>query len=141
MRDNEAAARTKRSVMVNALGSEYETFLYAAIGESNDGTPLSVLTALARHNVDPWAEAAALAQLPKALAITRLTPAIAGVISHGVAADAAVNAARLIALLPQLNTLIHWYNPASTEQPRDFTLLVIYLLIGAMMMISAEINN
>jgi hypothetical protein len=37
---------------------EFDDFLYAAIYTDKDGMPLSVLSALARMNVDPWEEAA-----------------------------------------------------------------------------------
>jgi hypothetical protein len=38
-------------------GSEYDDFLFASMGEDRNGLPLSVLSALARLDVDPWEEA------------------------------------------------------------------------------------
>lgn len=63
---------------------------------------LSVLSALARLNVDPWQEAAKLAQLPSATATERLTSLIAA-LPDGPSAqrDPGTIAARLIALLPR----------------------------------------
>ena len=63
--------------------------------------PLSVLSALARLDLDPWQEAAELAQLPRESATRRLASSIAALtdgpplhLEHGIIA------ARLIALLP-----------------------------------------
>ena len=52
------------SVTVTQLSSEFNDFLFAPIAEDRHGMPLSVLSALARQNVDPWQEAANLASLP-----------------------------------------------------------------------------
>ena len=45
------------------LGSEFDAFLFAPIGEEKNGMLLSVVSALARLNIDPWQEAANLATL------------------------------------------------------------------------------
>jgi hypothetical protein len=44
--------------------SEYNAFLFAAVGEEKVGLPLTVLTALTRLGFDPWREAARLSDLP-----------------------------------------------------------------------------
>ena len=51
---------------VSAFGhkSEFDPFLYAPVGEERNGMLLSVLSALARLDVDPWQEAAALTKMP-----------------------------------------------------------------------------
>jgi len=51
------------------ITTEYNEFLFATIGEEKNETPLSVLSALTRLDVDPWREAARLSQLPKEEAI------------------------------------------------------------------------
>ena len=38
------------------IGSEFDDFLGALIGEDQNGTELTVLSAFARLNVDPWRE-------------------------------------------------------------------------------------
>lgn len=83
-------------------GSEFDEFLYAQIGEEHNGMLLSVLSALARLNVDPWDEAARLAHLPRDAARCFLTALIAA-LPDGPSArtDPAAVAERLIALLPQ----------------------------------------
>jgi hypothetical protein len=91
-----------RCASLSPLGSEFDRFLFAPISENKDEMPLSVLSALARLDVDPWEEAATLAQLPRASAIERLISLIAA-LPHGASAplDAERVSARLIALLPQ----------------------------------------
>jgi len=86
---------------ISVVGSEFNVFLFARVGEDRNDTPLSVLSALARLNLDPWQEAAELAQLPRESAIQRLASSIAALaggppphLEHGIIA------ARLIALLP-----------------------------------------
>jgi hypothetical protein len=95
------------SFMVNQrsalnVTSRYENFLFAPICDEPGGMRLSVLSALARMNVDPWEEAARLATLSTSdaqrtlvstlnlLADNRQTPA-----------DTEMLAARLIALQSQ----------------------------------------
>ena len=53
---------------VSNLTSRYNDFLFATICEEANGMRLSILSALARMNVDPWEEAARLASMPKAIA-------------------------------------------------------------------------
>ena len=52
--------------------SQFNEFLFALIGKEGNGMPLSVISALARLEVDPWQEAARLADLPKELAAAAL---------------------------------------------------------------------
>jgi len=84
------------------LGREFDDFLFAPIGEDRNGTTLSVLSALARFDLDPWQETASLAGMPKERATMRLAVLIAATsadLTTGL--SAATIAARLIALLPQ----------------------------------------
>jgi hypothetical protein len=96
------------SVSHARLGSEFESFLYAPIGQDNNGMPLSVLSALARQDVDPWDEAARLAQLPEEKAVTQLV-SLLGAFPHAPLAcpDPASTATRLITLLPRPRDHVH----------------------------------
>jgi len=47
------------------IGPEFDEFLRAPIGADRNGTSLSVLSALARLNVDPWQEATSLRECPE----------------------------------------------------------------------------
>jgi hypothetical protein len=87
---------------VSHLGSEFDDFLFAPIGEDTNGMLLSVLSALARLDIDPWQEAAKLAGLPGETATQRLASLIAELPDEPAARpDPATIAARLIALLPR----------------------------------------
>ncbi|MGA7451114.1 MAG: hypothetical protein WBW73_07500 [Rhodoplanes sp.] len=66
-----------RPALVSVLGSEFDDFLFAPIGEDRNDTPVSVLSALARLDMDPWQEAAELAQLPGETATQRLVSLMA----------------------------------------------------------------
>lgn len=85
------------------LGSEFDGFLFASIGEDRTGMRLSVLSALARLDLDPWQEAAELDDMPGKTATERLAARIAA-LPDALSAhrDSGTIAARLIALLPRL---------------------------------------
>lgn len=81
--------------------SGFNDFLYASVGEEDNGMVLTMLSALARCGVDPWDEAARLGRLPRDAATKRLVSIISG-LPRGQWAQSAVGdiAARLAALLP-----------------------------------------
>jgi hypothetical protein len=91
-----------RTTVRPVAGTEFDEFLYAPISEEEQGLPLSVLSALARLDVDPWDEAARLASLPRAAAIQFLTTLVAdapeGSSAHSSPEE---HAQRLAALLPR----------------------------------------
>jgi hypothetical protein len=88
---------------VSFFRSEFDDFLYAAIGADRNESPLSVLSALARLDLDPWREAAELSRLPKGVAAARLERLIARLPrGRWAEADLGAIADRLIALLPSL---------------------------------------
>lgn len=81
---------------------ELQEFLYAPVGEDSGDMPLSVISALARLGIDPWAEAAALAGLPEEVATRRLATLIARLRGTTSAQrDPGQIAAQLIARLPE----------------------------------------
>jgi hypothetical protein len=89
------------SASIPKPGSEFDAFLFAPVGDDGNGMLLSVLSALARLDVDPWQEAANLARLPRSTAIERLTFLIAALPGRPASQpDPEAIAARLIALLP-----------------------------------------
>src|SRR5271157_4224981 len=59
------------------LQSEFNEFLFAYVGEEKNGMPLTVLSALTRLGLDPWGEAARLANLPSEAAARALEAVIA----------------------------------------------------------------
>jgi hypothetical protein len=93
---------TLRAASAACRRSAFDDFLYAPIWEDASGTPLSVLSALARLDLDPWKEAATLAQLPRERAIQKLISLIEA-LPRGPSTDPDPEAVvpRLIALLPR----------------------------------------
>ncbi len=89
------------------LDSELNGFLFAPMGTEKSGAPLSVLSALTRLNIDPWAEGARLANLPKEAAVRALALVIALFPQeHRSAADVGEIAARLVELLPRQSAAV-----------------------------------
>lgn len=92
--------------------SAYNGFLHAEVGEDGNGTRLTVLTALTRLGVDPWQEAARLADLPRDVAVTALAAFIVRLPEgNWKAADAEAIAMRLANFLPGHST-------APLQQPK-----------------------
>ena len=86
----------------STLNAQYEDFLYAPVCEEANGMRLSVISALARMNVDPWQEATRLAAMPKAIAENTLLSILDLVSGRSwKSPEAAAIAARLVRLLPQ----------------------------------------
>ncbi|MEO8245378.1 MAG: hypothetical protein ABI832_24155 [bacterium] len=61
-----------KSDWVSVQSPEFDNFLHTSVGEDSNGVRVTVLSALARFGVDPWQEAAKLADLPQADAAERL---------------------------------------------------------------------
>jgi thioredoxin-like negative regulator of GroEL len=86
----------------STLNARFDDFLFAPVCEEANGMRLSVLSALARTNVDPWEEATRLAAMPKAIAEKTLLSILDLVSGRSwKSPEAAAIAARLVRLLPQ----------------------------------------
>jgi len=81
----------------SGLSASFNAFLFATVCEGRDEMPISVISALARLDLDPWTEAAELANMPAVGAAERLSALLAGVAAQP---DRETVAARLIGLLP-----------------------------------------
>jgi hypothetical protein len=89
-----------------SIGREFDRFLFAAIADDRHGQRLSVLSLLARSDVDPWETAANLVNMPREMATARLAALIAALPDEATTkllADAI--AADLIGLLPHASKL------------------------------------
>src|SRR6185437_11907787 len=83
------------------LHSDLNQFLFATLGHERSGAPLTVLSALTRLNIDPWAEGAQLSRLSREEAAQLLVPLIASFAEEERASlDVQAIAARLAELLP-----------------------------------------
>jgi hypothetical protein len=90
------------SSSVPHLASEFDTFLFAPVGEDRNGMPLTVLSTLARSDLDPWQEAARLTEASGKVATERLAWLITSLPGRPSALlDSGTIAARLVALLPR----------------------------------------
>jgi hypothetical protein len=84
------------------INSEFNEFLFASVGDEENGMPLSVISALTRLGIDPWEQAAKLSALPLSVAESTLAPMIARLPAGSwLPSDAKSIAARLVMLLPR----------------------------------------
>lgn len=111
--------------------------------------PLSVLSALARLDIDPWQEAAELARLPPETATQRLASSIAALPdAWSVRLEFKAIAARLVALLPRqaaAEALSHVASPGAAAvagiEPADVTKLhagVYMYIVLIVVMLAAQ---
>jgi hypothetical protein len=90
-----------RSSAVSTLSPEFNDFLFAPIEEDANGSLLSVLSALARLDVDPWQKAAELTGLPRDAARAALANLIVALPDGtSICRNLEESVARLVALLP-----------------------------------------
>jgi hypothetical protein len=76
-------------------------FLFAEVGTELNGSPLTILSTLARLGQDPWAEAARWTKLPKAAMVESLAQSISQMpLAPQAIAEARATALRLSLLLP-----------------------------------------
>jgi hypothetical protein len=116
------------------INSEFDHFLFASIGDQENGTPLSVLSVLARSDIDPWQEAARLAQMPKESAAQSVASVIERVPNgRWGPSNSKVIAARLVELLPSHVSLISAnQGSAQTIPSRVLVWLTLGVLWGAL---------
>jgi len=128
--------------MTTALRTDLNDFLFAPIARDVNGISLTVLSALARLGVDPWTEAADLADISRDSATEKLTMLLAGVPNGpSPGADTATLAAHLVALLhtlpkPRVSTAAAALSRAAvTPQPRRVRLAIYYLFALIFMLV------
>jgi hypothetical protein len=81
--------------------SDLNAFLFADVGTELNGSALTILSVLARLGLDPWAEAARWAKMPKAAAIDCLAQVIGKMpLSPQALAETFATASSLVKLLP-----------------------------------------
>jgi hypothetical protein len=140
------------STSLPKLGSEFDAFLFAPVGDDKNGMPLSVLSALARLDVDPWQEAADLARLPGSTAIERLTSLIEALPGRPTSPPALETiAARLIALLPgRAGSIVPSRSGISEDVPAtnlqaivrvvSFNLILVAFMLGAQWIVASRVS-
>jgi len=137
---------------------QFEPFLHAVIHEDGQGPALTVLSALARRDLDPWEEAASLAGLAPEAAIVKLIALLRAMPPGQRSPDAALPA-RLQALLPRARTVRADVRPMSAKTPwhpsrqlptgpaaveaaprANFNYLLVYLVFVAILVGSEWLN-
>ena len=103
-------------------GHAYDAFLFESLGVQENGMDLSVLSALARAGVDPWAEAKRLATLPHQAAVTAILKF----------AGDAETARRLVDLLPRASSPLP-QSPDVEERERLFRRYGLLVIIAWLM--------
>ncbi|MEO9228496.1 MAG: hypothetical protein ABI216_06045 [Devosia sp.] len=128
-----------RSASLLNSKSEFDSFLFAPVGEDKKGMVVSVLTALARLDFDPWQQAADFARLPKEAAKAQLAAMLAGLPGMSLSGpEPGIVAARLVALLPAPSrpaaaSRTGWpgiASPAATPSPRSLIPIAIFMVIS-----------
>jgi hypothetical protein len=133
-----------RAAAIALPEAEFNDFLFAPIGEDRNGMPVSVLSGLARLDVDPWEEAEKLAQLPGESATQRLASLIGALRDRDSSSlDPSTIAARLIALLPNRNRTKNQsqnrpHNIGAVINSRSWWVYVIFMcfVLGTQFMIA-----
>ena len=129
--------------------SKFDNFLFATVGDDDKGMVVSVLSAFARLDFDPWQKAAEFARLPAGPARTKLAAMISALPAMSTAHQQADTIAdRLIALLPgQLPAAIVSRKLPKVGQAMDFKsprfliqlgLLIAFSLASQIIMISHQ---
>jgi hypothetical protein len=124
------------SASTYAHGSEFNGFLFAPIGEDRNGMTLSVLSALARLDVDPWQEADRLARLPRAAAAQSLAALVAA-LPNGPRGclDSGLIAKRLVGLLPRPASIGVPSGSVASKKPATLdSRAIIFMLLMAFML-------
>jgi len=122
-----------RAVSISQFRPEFSDFLFAPVGNDRNGMLLSVLSTLARQNVDPWQEAVELARLPRETAIQRLSVLI-GTLPEGTKPhqDPSTIAADLLELLPSRQL---FETPSQTASIKSAATINLHLSIAFVMML------
>lgn len=126
---------------LSSLEPRYNAFLHASLGAEDD-MAISVLSVLARQDVDPWQEADRLAQLPKEQAINSLASRIWRSNSQRWSpSEATIFAGQLIELLPSHGDSISVSRPAKAGNGGMMLWFVLGALIASTVISGNSIKN
>jgi hypothetical protein len=130
-----------------ALPTDFDAFLRAPIGEGKNGILLSVLSAFARLDIDPWQEAARLRELPRPTAVERLASLITALPDEpSIQRDSSIHAVRLMALLERsAHVTIVAENVApdtdSTTISMTAAAIFLFLMFAISMFVSQNVDS
>ena len=122
------------------INAEFDRFLFASIGDQENGTPVSVFSAFARSDIDPWQEAARLAQMPKPLAARNVASVIEELPNGRWSPPGSeIIATRLVDLLPShVSVTSASQGGAQTLGSRALTWLTFGALWGALVVAGSQ---
>jgi hypothetical protein len=124
------------------LGSEFDNFLFTPLGEDENGLPVSVVSLLARINLDPWQEAGELAALPPEAAAKRLAGSLDTLMDPVLRrANTETMVLRLLALLPRsvsaaARTPIAELGSAATPDPGTRIGVILIITSAVVLLVS-----
>ena len=105
----------------NMHHSDLQNFLFAPVWDEKNGTTLSILSALARLDMDPWREAARLADMPRSVAATTLASILAKLPGDNLKlSDSATLSQRLVEFLPEGRSNAGTETTGGREQRRQW---------------------
>jgi hypothetical protein len=122
----------------------FDAFLFASIGEQENGMPVSVLSALARLDIDPWREAESLARMPAKSADLRLKSLIEKLPDTPAKRDdEGTIASRLIALLPHrapppTKLELNWPEATAALRSQSFIFTVLFSVFFLASLLAAQ---
>jgi hypothetical protein len=99
-------------LMATLLRKDFDDFLFTLVGKDADGTPVTLLTVLARLGIDPWEEAADLAHLSREPAMQRLASRLEAMPNRP------ASAADTVTLVSSLIALLHRAPPRKAPLPQ-----------------------
>jgi hypothetical protein len=135
------------------LRPDLDNFLFAAVGEEQNGIPLSMVSALTRLGLDPWAEAGRLSSLGKREAVEQLARLIVGLPgTFRALAEAREIAGGLVERLPRYDSSsgfpppsklgrrrFHW--PSWPSLPRQSQFMVFCVVVAAAALVSIFLHG
>ena len=122
------------AVSVFGHKSQFDSFLFAPVGEEGNGMLLSVLSALARLDVDPWQEATTLTKMPAQDATVRLASLLSSLPSDAAAVVAPSTVIRLISLLPRVPLQDRRPHERSISVMARYWMIAFYFLMTFVLM-------
>lgn len=136
-----------RIAWASNVGSEFDAFLFAPIAEDKNGMALSVVSALARLDIDPWQEASSLNAMPTEIATKRLASLIKKLPEMlPVHLESGKIAERLVALLPRCSSSQRaaprmTLGAGAVSKPSAIVYVIFFLMVavvGAQIIIAAR---
>ena len=118
--------------------SEFDPFLYAQVVEERNGMFLSVLSALAQLDMDPWQEAAALTKMPAQDATIRLTSLLSSLPTGAGSLLTPSAIHRLIALLPKQPPPAQRSRETSVTVTASYWMAALYFLMAFALMFTEQ---